>query len=152
MKPIFLLAGLAVALAPGVKAVELNKEAMKTMQQEGHRIVEEAQGGRAYKAGKNLCLDTGGGGLEVRKCNANAKTQKWTMDGQSRLVAQDGRCVAGAQLAKCGAGKAQKWKLDGKNRLANQNKQCLLVQGNQPKAGAKVVTTACGKGAGQVWN
>jgi len=151
MKQVFLLAALAVALTPGAQAVELNKDAMKTMQQEGHRIIEESQGGRAYKADKNFCLDTGDGELVVRKCNAGARTQKWTMDGQSRLVAHDGRCVAGAQLAKCGAGKGQKWKHDGKKRLSNQNKQCLQVQGNPPKAGARVITAACNKTAGQVW-
>jgi hypothetical protein len=152
MKQIFLLTALAVSLAQGAQAVELNKEAMKTMQQEGHKIVEESQGGRAYKAGNNLCLDTGGGGLIVRKCNGGAKTQKWKMDGQKRLVAHDGRCVAGAKLAKCGAGKAQKWKHDDNKRLSNQNKQCLQVQGSPPKQGAKVTVAACGnKVAGQTW-
>ena len=151
MKQIFLLAALAMALAPGAQAVDFNKDAMKSMQEEGHRIVEESQGGRAYKAGNNLCLDTGDGGLVLRKCNGGAKTQKWTMDGQSRLVAHDGRCVAGAKLAKCGAGKGQKWKHDGNKRLANQNKQCLQVQGNPPKGGAKVVVAACNKAQGQVW-
>ena len=152
MKQIFLLTALAVSLAQGAQAIELNKEAMKTMQQEGHRIVEESQGGRAYKAGNNLCLDTGGGGLILRKCNGGAKTQKWKMDNQKRLVAHDGRCVAGAQLAKCGAGNAQKWKHDGKKRLNNQNIQCLQVQGNPLKAGAKVTVAACGNNvAGQTW-
>jgi hypothetical protein len=152
MKQIFLLAALAVLLNQGAQAVELNKDAMKTMQQEGHRIVEESKGSRAYKAGNNLCLDTGGGGLLVRKCSDGAKTQKWTMDNQKRLVAHDGRCVAGAQLAKCGAGKGQKWKHDDKKRLFNQNKQCLQVQGNPPKAGAKVTVAACGNEvAGQTW-
>lgn len=152
MKQIFLLAALAVSLDQGAQAVELNKDAMKTMQQEGHRIVEESQGGRAYTAGNNLCLDTGGGGLIVRKCNGGAKAQKWKMDDQKHLVAHDGRCVAGAQLAKCGAGKGQKWKHDDKKRLSNQNKQCLQVQGNPPKEGAKVTVAACGnKVAGQTW-
>ena len=151
MKQVFLLLTLAVALIPGVQAVELNKEAMKTMQQEGNRLLDEAKGGRAYKAGNNLCLDTAEGKLVVRKCKADANTQKWTMDSQSRLVAHDGRCVAGAQLAKCGGAKGQKWKHDGKKRLASQNKQCLQVQGNPPKAGAKVTAAACNKSVGQVW-
>jgi hypothetical protein len=152
MKQIFLLTALAVSLAQGAQAIELNKDAMKTMQQEGHRIVEESQGGRAYKAGNNLCLDTGGGGLIVRKCNGGAKTQKWKMDDKKRLVAHDGLCVAGAQLAKCGAGKAQTWKHDDSKRLSNQNKQCLQVQGNPLKAGAKVTVAACGNNVpGQTW-
>ena len=152
MKQIFLLTALAVSLAQGAQAIELNKDAMKTMQQEGHRIVEESQGGRAYKAGNNLCLDTGGGRLIVRKCNGGAKTQKWKMDDKKRLVAHDSRCVAGAQLAKCGAGKAQTWKHDDNKRLSNQNKQCLQVQGSPPKEGAKVTVAACGnKVAGQTW-
>lgn len=151
MKQVFLLAALTAVLVPGVQAVELNKEAMKTMQKEGHRLVEESQGGRAYKTDNNLCLDTGGGGLVVRKCNAGSETQKWIMDSNSRLVAHDGRCVAGAQLAKCGAGTGQKWKYDDRQRLANQNKQCLQVEGNPAKAGARVSASACNKAPAQVW-
>jgi hypothetical protein len=151
MKQIFLLPALAAMLATGAQAVDLNTDALKTMQQEGHRIVEESEGGRAYKAANGFCLDVAGGGLVVHKCKDGSKTQKWTMDGQSRLVAHDGRCVGGAQLAKCAAGPAQKWKHDGKKRLANHNKQCLQVQGNKPKGGAKVVAAACNKAAAQVW-
>ena len=151
MKQVFLLPALAAMLATSAQAVELNTDALKTMQKEGHRIVEESEGGRAYKAANNFCLDLANGGLVVRKCQSGSKTQKWTMDGQSRLVAHNGRCVAGAQMAKCAAGPAQKWKHDGKKRLTNHNKQCLQVQGNTPKAGAKVVATGCNKAPGQVW-
>lgn len=150
-KRAFLLAALVPALVPVAQAVELNTEALKTMQKEGHKIVEESEKGRSYKTGKNFCLTAAGNGLVLRECNDQAKTQKWKLDDQSRLVAHDGRCVAGPQLAKCGAGVAQKWKHDGKKRLSNQGKKCLQVQGNTPKAGAKVIAAACGNAAGQIW-
>ena len=151
MKQVFLLTAVTTLLASGAQAVEFNKDAMKAMQEEGHRIVEESQGGRAYKAGKEFCLDMAGTGLVVRKCQGGAKTQKWITDSQSRLVAHDGRCVDGASLVKCAGSKSQKWKYEG-NHLANQNKQCLQVQGQPPKAGAKVVVSACNKkAAAQVW-
>ena len=152
MKQVFLLTAAAALLSATVQAVEFNTEALKTMQQEGHRIVEESQGGRAYRAANDFCLDVAGDGMVVRKCNAGSNTQKWTMDGQNRLVAQDGRCVDGARLVKCAGTKSQKWKLDGKNRLANHNNQCLQVQGHPPKAGAKVVAAQCNdKAPNQVW-
>lgn len=152
MKQLFLLTAVTALLSAGAQGVELNKDAMKAMQQEGHRIVEESEGGRAYKAANGLCLDVAGEGLVVKKCKGDAKTQKWITDGQSRLVAHNGRCVDGAKLAKCSGAKTQKWKHEGK-RLANHNKQCLQAQGQPPKAGAKVVTNACNnKAAAQVWN
>ena len=152
MKQLFGLTTLTAVLATGTQAVELNTDALKTMQKEGDRIVEEAKGGRAYRAANNFCLDVAGNGLVVRKCNGGAKTQKWIMDGQGRLVAHDGRCVAGGQLAKCGPGNGQKWKHDGKNRLAGHNKQCLQIEGNTPEGGARVITAACNNQvSGQVW-
>ena len=92
-----------------------------------------------------------GGGLAVKPCDAKSKSQVWQIDGQGRLVAHDGRCVAGDQLQKCGSGNAQKWQVDGRGRLANGAKQCLQAQGNPPKAGAKVVGAACSKAPNQVW-
>ena len=64
MKQIFLLPALAAILATGAQAVELNTDALKTMQQEGHRIVEESEGGRA----------DGLGLLDVRTTLAVGKT------------------------------------------------------------------------------
>jgi hypothetical protein len=151
MKRVFLLAGLMAACTTAVQAVDLNTDALKSMQKEGHKIVADSQSGKAYKTSNGLCLEFSGGGLVVRKCNAKANKQKWKFDGQKRLVAYNGKCVDGAKLKKCGAAPSQKWKLDGKKRLANNSKQCLQAEGNPPKAGAKVVTAACGKAPNQVW-
>lgn len=151
MKPISLLAVTLVAIAPLVNAVDLNRDALKSMQQEGHKIVEESQGGRNYKTGNGLCMDFAGVVMLVKKCN-NKATQKWRFDDQGRLLASDKRCVSGtAQLQKCGTGNGQKWKLDGQKRLVNGSKKCLQVQGNPAKAGAKVAAAKCTKGANQVW-
>jgi hypothetical protein len=152
MKQVFLLLLATGLLATGARAVEFNTDALKSMQEEGHRIVEESQGGRAFKAANNFCLDVAGAGMVIRKCKAESKTQKWVTDGQGRLVAHDGRCVDGARLAKCGGAKSQKWKHDGKNRLANNNNKCLQIQGSPLKGGAKVVPADCrDKTPNQVW-
>jgi len=151
MKQVILLAAILTACVSAAQAVDLNKDAMKTMQQEGHKIVAESQGGIAYKTANGLCLDTAGSGLVVKKCNANAKSQKWRLDGQNRLIAQNGNCVDGSQLKKCGKPASQKWKHDGKKRLANNAKQCLQTQTNPPKAGSKVIAAACNKTPKQIW-
>ena len=151
MKQAFLLAGLIAACVPAVQAVDLNKDAMKAMQQEGHQIIAESEGGRAYKTANGLCLDLANGALVVRKCNAKNNNQKWRFDDKNRLVAHNGKCVEGVQLKKCGGAASQKWKLDGKKRLANNGKLCLQTEGNPPKGGAKVTTATCGKKVNQVW-
>jgi len=152
MKQAYFLAALMVVLGPAANAVEFNTDALKSMQEEGHKIVAESKGARAYKASGGHCLDIAGAALVIRACNAKAKTQMWNFDGQGRLVAHDGRCVTGSQLQKCGAAKTAKWKLDGQKRLANATMQCLQIQGNPPKPGAKVVAAACNKSPNQVWN
>ena len=151
MKQALLLAGLIAACAPVVQAVDLNKDAMKAMQQEGHKIIAESDAGRAYKTVNGLCLDLANSALVVRKCNAKTNNQKWHFDDKNRLVAHNGQCVEGVQLKKCGGAATQKWKLDGKKRLANNSKLCLQTEGNPPKGGAKVTATTCGKAANQVW-
>ena len=151
MKPEYFAVCLLAGFAAAAGAVDLNKEALKSMQQEGHKIVEESQAGRAYKAGGGLCLDAGSSGLVVKKCRADASTQLWQLDGKGRLVASSGKCVDGARLQKCGSGKSQTWSHDGKQRLANAAGQCLEVKDNASKAGTKVVTAACGSGSGQTW-
>ena len=152
MKQAYFLAALMVVLGPVANAVEFNTDALKSMQEEGHKIVAESKGARAYKAAGGHCLDIAGAALVIRACNAKAKTQMWKFDGQSRMVAHDGRCVTASQLQKCGAAKTAKWKLDGQKRLANAAMQCLQIQGNPPKPGAKVVAAACNKSPNQVWN
>ena len=151
MKLKYILAGLLVACVSAVNAVELNKDALKSMQQEGHKLLEESSGGRAYKGAGGFCLDIAGAGMVVRSCNAKTKNQLWKLDGQSRLVAHNGQCVDGASLKKCGSGPTQKWSHDGKKSLANGKKQCLQIQGDKPKAGAKVVISACSGSANQIW-
>ncbi|MEH6517148.1 MAG: RICIN domain-containing protein [Halioglobus sp.] len=151
MKLKFILAGLLVACVSVANAVELNKDALKSMQQEGHKLLEESSAARAYKGAGGFCLDIAGEGMVVRSCNAKTKNQQWKLDGQARLVAQNGKCIDGARLKKCGSAQTQKWSHDGKKRLANGKKQCLQIQGEKPKAGAKVVVSACSGSTKQVW-
>ena len=153
MKQVFLFTTLTTLLAGNALAVEFNTDALKSMQDEGLRMVEESEGGRHYKAANNFCLDIAGAGLVVRKCGEGSKSQKWITDSQGRLVAHDGRCVDGARLVKCGGAKSQKWKLQDNKRLTNQNKQCLQVASHPPKGETKVTAAACNKkAAAQVWN
>jgi hypothetical protein len=169
MKPLYLTtAGLLAALLAGGAAAQFNTDALKKMQKEGHKIVEEQQaaeaaqksvdeGGAApaaapvraaYRSGANLCLDSRAG-LAVRPCNSQAATQQWALDADGRLVASDGRCVDGATLGTCAASNTQKWVHDGRSRLRNQAQQCL--QPRAANAGAPVTTAACSGAAAQVW-
>ncbi len=150
MKQVFLAAAVALAGVSSAHAVDFNKDALKSMQEEGHKIVAETEG-RAFMTGNGLCLDVDGAGLVVANCDPKSKSQIWRIDGESRLVAHDGRCVASDKLQKCGSGNAQKWKVDDKKRVANTAKQCLQPQGNPPKAGAKVAAAGCSKAGTQVW-
>jgi Ricin-type beta-trefoil lectin domain len=151
MKRIIAFSALAVMCAAPALAVEFNTDALKSMQEEGHKIVAESGSARSYKASNGQCLEAKGSGLVIANCNGKNNNQKWTMDGNQRLVAHDGRCVGGAQLQKCGGSNAQKWTLDGSKRLASKDKKCLQPQGSPPKAGAKVIAASCSKSAHQVW-
>ena len=150
MKQLFLAAALTAFPWASANAVDFNKDALKAMQQEGHKIVEEAEAGRPFKF-RNLCLDTAGAKLVVKACNEKAASQKWRFDDQGRLVAHTGKCVAGAQLQNCGPGNVQKWHHDKKKRLVNAAKQCLEAEGDAPKAGARVAAVACSDSPNQVW-
>ena len=136
----------------GTQAVTLNKDALKSMQEEGHKIVEESQGGRVWKSNTGQCLDIAGKALLIKQCQGKPSSQLWSFDDKGRLVAHDGRCVAGnAQLQKCNNSKEQQWKLDGKKRLANGAGKCLQPQGDPPKAGSKIAAVACSGAGRQVW-
>lgn len=141
---------LVAALGTSAHATQFNKEALKTMQEEGHEIVEESEGARQFQAQGNFCLDTSAKGLVVRACS-EAASQKWRFDDASHLVAHSGQCVAGATLADCSAGNVQSWTYDDAKRLVNGAGQCLQVKGSAPKAGARVVTAPCSDAASQVW-
>lgn len=151
MKVNYVLAGLLVACISAANGVELNKDAMKSMQAEGHKLLDESSGGRAYKGAGGFCLDIAGAKMVVRPCKSASKNQLWKLDDKKHLIANNGQCVDGAGLKKCGSAPTQKWSHDGKKRLANGKKQCLQIQGNKPKAGAKVVVSACSGSANQVW-
>ncbi len=151
MKQLYPAAVLLLVTGTAGHAVELNTEALKKMQQEGHRIVAESMGPRAYRIADDLCL-AGGDVLSVEKCDSKAKNQQWESDDKGRLVSHDGQCIAGNKLKKCAGGKVQIWTHDDKGRLVNEAQQCLQVQGKSPKPGAKVVTAKCSGSRSQVWS
>ena len=62
MKQTYLLAGFLCLYATSAAAIELNTDAMKKMQAEGHKIVEEQQGARLLKLPNGQCLQAAGGG------------------------------------------------------------------------------------------
>ena len=150
MKRIIAFSAITFTWIASVQAVDFNTDALKSMQKEGHAIVAESKGARAYKASNGLCLDFAGSTVMVSKCN-NSKSQKWSMDGSSRLVAHNGQCVGGSSLQACSNAKGQTWTLDASKRLINDGKKCLQPQDNPPKAGTKVVAVNCSKSAQQVW-
>lgn len=153
MKPTYLLAGLLSVYIPVAAAVDFNKDAMKTLQEEGHKIADENTGARAFKLSGGHCLQApskNGASLLLKKCNSK-NNQKWQLDGQGRIMAHAGGCVdvagGNAVLQKCGGAKSQQWKHDGKNRLVSGGKKCL--QGDA--ASGKVAAAACGNPPDQIW-
>ena len=143
--------GIAACVVVPTAVAQFNTDALKSIQKEGHKILEEEQSKRAFKLSGNLCLDTAGATLTVRACSDSA-TQDWRLDDQRRLVANSGQCVVGAVLRACGQSKNQLWRHDGQKRLINDAGTCLQAQGNPLKAGARVAAVACSKAASQVWN
>ena len=85
--------------------------------------------------------------MVVQKCNDKANQQKWSFDGQGRLVSHGGTCVAtagnatkpgtNAVLQKCAGNAQQKWALDKQKRLAGRAGLCLQANGGN------VVAAAC---------
>jgi hypothetical protein len=161
MNPFHLATGilLAALLASGA-AAQFNTEALKKMQKEGHKIVEEQQAAEAakpagaplarhaYRFGANLCLDARGV-LSVETCDGRMASQQWAVDAGARLVANDGRCVEGGSLVECTGAETQKWLHDKRGRLRNRSMQCLQVRGGT--AGARVIAAPCSGVPAQVW-
>ncbi|MEP4149189.1 MAG: RICIN domain-containing protein [Halioglobus sp.] len=150
MKRIIAFSTIALACIAPVQAVDFNTDALKSMQKEGHAIVAEAEAARVYKASNGQCLAFSASALVLENCNGS-KNQKWSLDGNSRLVAANGKCADGAHLKACGNSNAQKWKHDSSRRLMSQAKKCLQPEGNPPKKGARVVAANCSKSSQQVW-
>jgi hypothetical protein len=159
MKQTYLVVGFLALCAANAAAIDLNTDAMKKMQQEGHKIIEEEekrqQGQRAFKLPNGQCLQAAGANVVHRKCNGNAGNQKWRLDGKGQLIGHDSNCVGAAGggkqpganvvLQKCNGSAGQKWKLDGAKRLANQHGMCLQPNGNN------VVTAVCSNAPIQKW-
>lgn len=173
MKPFYLIAGgMLAAMLAGGAAAQFNPDALKKMQKEGHKIVEEQQAAEAaksvadtkaaadtqgvtspaarhaYRTGTGLCLDARGA-LAVRPCAGKIAAQQWGFDPRGRLVAHDGRCLDGASLATCAGGATQKWIHDKRGRLRNQAKQCLRARNE--KAGAPLIAAPCSGAPALVW-
>ncbi|MBN7797833.1 RICIN domain-containing protein [Parahaliea mediterranea] len=161
MKHATLLAGLLGLWVAGAAAIEFNTDAIKKMQEEGEKIMEEEKAFRAFKLPNGQCLQAAGNpskaGVKLvsRKCNDKAQNQKWQFDKQGRLASHGGACVglagdgkeagASAVLKNCGGAGDQKWSLDGAGRLHNKGGLCLEAQGGQ------VQTAPCSKAANQKW-
>jgi hypothetical protein len=167
MKQRYLWGALLAAYLPAAGAVDFNTDALKSMQEEGHKIVEEEKGLRTFSLAGGKCLEASGepgkpgANLVVKSCNAKSDSQKWRFDDQGRLVSHGGTCVgvsgeagkpgANAVMQKCGGAKSQQWQHDGKKRLVNGLKKCLQAAGDPKKPGPNVVTDACGDSPNQVW-
>jgi hypothetical protein len=167
MNPFHLATGvlLAALLASGA-AAQFNTEALKKMQKEGHKIVEEQQAAEAakpatgtqaagaplarhaYRFGADLCLDARSV-LSVETCDGRIASQQWALDAGARLVATDGRCVDAGSLVPCSGAETQKWLHDKRGRLRNRAMQCLQVRGGTP--GARVIAAPCSGVPAQVW-
>lgn len=168
MKHTYLVAALVAVYGPGAGAVDFNTDALKAMQEEGHKIVEESKGLRAFKLPSGMCLHVAGdvnkpgANLVIHNCNPNLANQKWRLDDQGRLVNQGGKCVgvagdpkkpgANALMQNCVVAKVQQWKHDDKKQLVNGFNKCLHAAGDAKTPGGNVVTTNCHASPSQVWN
>jgi len=166
MKHAYFWAGLLAVYLPGAAAVEFNTDTLKSMQEEGHKIVAEETGWRTFRLPTGKCLHAGGepgkvgANLKIQNCDPQSNNQKWRLDGQARLVSHGGTCVgvvgnvgtpgANAVMQSCGATKSQQWRLDGKKRLVNGFNSCLQAA-DPTKPGANVAAAACSGSPGQVW-
>ena len=142
-------------------AVDLNTDALKKMQQEGHKIVEEQGALLTLRLANGNCLAAAGkpgqvgANLVVQKCDDNASAQKWQFDQQGRLVSHGGTCVgiagnaskhgSNAQLQECAGNPQQKWSHDKQGRLAGHKGLCLQA------TGGNVMAANCGKSPSQKW-
>jgi len=167
MKHALLLTGVLIGYVPAALCVSFNTDALKSMQQEGKKIAEQAKALRAFALPNNKCLHvTGdlrkaGANVGFQDCNADSNNQKWRFDEQGRLANQGGKCLgvagdpnkpgASAVLQDCGAAKAQRWTQDGKQRLVNGVGKCLHAVGDGNTVAGNVVTTNCGEAPNQVW-
>ena len=157
----FIAAGILGLWVGSAGAVDLNTDALKKMQQEGHKIVEEERGKRMFRLANGNCLAAGGtpgqagASVVAQKCNDKANPQKWSFDDNGRLVSHGGTCVAtagnatkpgtNAVLQKCAGNAQQKWSLDKQNRLAGRAGLCLQANGSN------VVAAACSGANNQKW-
>lgn len=170
MKHMALFSSLLALAAAGALAVDLNTDALKTMQKQGQEIVERAKDWQSFEldAGEgSKCLqiagppDKVGANVVLRKCNQNASNQQWTFDGESRLVSHGDTCIGvggnankpGANVVnqECGGDKSQRWQLDGQNRLHNELNKCLQATGKPGKPAGNVISQNCNGSPNQVW-
>lgn len=149
MKQVYGFAALLLVAGSAAHA-QFNTDALKKMQEEGHRIVAAATEAQSFRVGNNLCLSSGPA-LRVQTCDATVLHQRWSDDEAGHLIAHDGTCLAGNRLLECSTANAQLWEQDKKGRLVNKANQCLQVQGQPLKAGAGVVATRCSESPAQVW-
>ncbi|MFV8816975.1 ricin-type beta-trefoil lectin domain protein [Haliea sp. E17] len=169
MKLTVCLSSLFVFVASGAMAIDLNTDALKTMQQQGQEIVAQAQQAqwRSFALDGDMCLqmagtpDKVGASMVVRKCNASAKNQQFSFDDQGRLATQGGVCVgvagdaskpgANALTQACGGQAFQKWRIDEAGRLHNNANKCLLAVGKPGEPTGNVVSSNCNASPNQVW-
>jgi len=156
---------LAVALGlatAGANAVKLNPDAMRAMQEEGERKLQQAMQPRAFRLSSGLCLQRGGdGNVFAGACAAKNAAQKWHFDKHGRVVHNSGTCLAvagkpgspGSNVVTQGCGKSAhfKWKPQKNGQLVNAGKACLQAVGNINKSGANVNLGGCKAGPAQVW-
>lgn len=162
MKHGYLWAGFLGLWVASTSAVEFNTDALKKMQQEGHKILEDQQGPRVFRLGNGNCLQPAGDAAKpgtnvaLRKCDDKVKAQQWTWDSNGRLLSQAGTCLskagepnqlqANAVLRACTGAKNQQWEQDGEGRLINGVGSCLQAEkGN-------AVTRTCNQAPTQKWS
>ena len=136
------LVAAVVAAAAGPAGAQFNPEALKKMQKEGHKIVEEAAKKQVWRLPGDLCLDARQN-LVVQRCTENLASQQWTLDEAGRIVAHNDQCLTGNRLLACADNnRFQTWTHGEGGLLSNGAGRCLHVRGT-PAVGSKVGVAPC---------
>ena len=118
----FITAGILGLCMATANAVDLNTDALKKMQEEGDKIIEQEKGMRMLRMANGNCLTAGGKpgqpGASVvaqkvlQNCAGNPQ-QKWALDKQKRIAGRAGLCLqangGNVVAAACSGANNQKW-------------------------------------------
>ncbi len=148
--------------AAAAQAVKLNPDAMRAMQAEGDKMMQQAMQPRTFRLSTGMCLQRGeDGNVLTAACDAQSPAQIWRIDELGRVVHSGGECLAVAGepgkpevnvvTMVCGNGPEFLWMPNKAGQLVNSGTACLHAVGDVSQPGANVILGICEVGPAQVW-